>query len=100
MMQISQKGVQQGADCKSLYQHLPNNIDTAVKQSSTATTAMIRSLSGDLHGMQPDPVAADILRKEPEHDTFVRLKINPIGNSVLFKWRYYFSSCYDRPVIL
>ncbi|CAH1431583.1 unnamed protein product [Lactuca virosa] len=35
------------------------------------------SVSGDLHGVQPDPVAADILRKEPEHETFVRLRINP-----------------------
>ncbi|CAH1436668.1 unnamed protein product [Lactuca virosa] len=35
------------------------------------------SVSGDLHGVQPDPVAADILRKEPEHETFVRLRISP-----------------------
>ena len=41
---------------------------------------MIRSLSipGELHGA-PDPVAADILRKEPEQETFVRLEITPIG---------------------
>ncbi|KAL7583885.1 hypothetical protein Lser_V15G46054 [Lactuca serriola] len=35
------------------------------------------SVSGDLHGVQPDHVAADILRKEPEHKTFVRLRISP-----------------------
>ncbi|KAL7597498.1 hypothetical protein Lser_V15G22288 [Lactuca serriola] len=35
------------------------------------------SESRDLHGVQPDPVAADILRKEPEHETFVRLRIRP-----------------------
>ncbi|KAG9142537.1 hypothetical protein Leryth_011630 [Lithospermum erythrorhizon] len=35
------------------------------------------SISGDLHSVQPDPVAADILRKEPEQETFVRLKISP-----------------------
>ncbi|CAI9304296.1 unnamed protein product [Lactuca saligna] len=35
------------------------------------------SVSGDLHGVQPDPVAADILRKEPEHETYVRLRISP-----------------------
>lgn len=42
---------------------------------------MIRShsASGDLHGVQPDPVAADILRKEPEQETFVRMKISPVG---------------------
>ncbi|KAH6798240.1 AMP deaminase [Perilla frutescens var. hirtella] len=41
--------------------------------------SMIRShsVSGDLHGVQPDPVAADILRKEPEQETFVRLRISP-----------------------
>jgi len=42
---------------------------------------MIRShsVSGDLHGVQPDPIAADILRKEPEQETFARLKISPMG---------------------
>ncbi|KAL5809081.1 hypothetical protein ACOSQ3_029772 [Xanthoceras sorbifolium] len=42
-------------------------------------SSMIRShsVSGDLHGVQPDPIAADILRKEPEHETFVRLQISP-----------------------
>ncbi|KAH7279295.1 hypothetical protein KP509_37G013600 [Ceratopteris richardii] len=40
---------------------------------------MIRSHSipGELHGAH-DPVAADILRKEPEQETFVRLNITPI----------------------
>ncbi|WCJ41166.1 villin putative [Euphorbia peplus] len=38
-----------------------------------------------MHGVQPDPIAADILRKEPEHETFARLKIAPLGiNSFLF----------------
>ncbi|WCJ26415.1 AMP deaminase putative / myoadenylate deaminase putative [Euphorbia peplus] len=37
------------------------------------------SVSGDLHGVQPDPIAADILRKEPEHETFARLKIASLG---------------------
>ncbi|KAK1396853.1 hypothetical protein POM88_006716 [Heracleum sosnowskyi] len=45
-------------------------------EPNIAASSMIRSysVSGDLHGVQPDPVAADILRKEPEHETFVRLK--------------------------
>ncbi|KAL2977261.1 hypothetical protein AAZX31_13G056700 [Glycine max] len=44
------------------------------------TLSMIRShsVSGDLHGVQPDPIAADILRKEPEHETFTRLRITPL----------------------
>nr|XP_016474188.1 PREDICTED: AMP deaminase-like [Nicotiana tabacum] len=48
-------------------------------QMAMAAPSMIRthSVSGDLHGVQPDPIAADILRKEPEQETFVRLKISP-----------------------
>nr|GEW10901.1 AMP deaminase [Tanacetum cinerariifolium] len=49
------------------------------EQLPIAAAALIRShsVSGDLHGVQPDPVAADILRKEPEQETFVRLRITP-----------------------
>ncbi|KAL8262353.1 hypothetical protein R6Q59_026402 [Mikania micrantha] len=49
------------------------------EQLPIAAATMIRShsVSGDLHGVQPDPVAADILRKEPEQETFVRLRITP-----------------------
>ncbi|KAL9684064.1 hypothetical protein QQ045_021496 [Rhodiola kirilowii] len=41
--------------------------------------SMMRSVSvaGDLHGVQPDPIAADILRKEPEHENFARLCVTP-----------------------
>ncbi|GER26664.1 AMP deaminase family protein [Striga asiatica] len=48
-------------------------------EAITVAASMIRShsVSGDLHGVQPDPVAADILRKEPEQETFVRLRISP-----------------------
>jgi AMP deaminase len=38
------------------------------------------SISGEIHGMHaPNPIAADILRKEPEQETFVRLNVTPIG---------------------
>ncbi|KAL8509208.1 hypothetical protein ACS0TY_016404 [Phlomoides rotata] len=59
--------------------NLPDHITANGEQKSMATPSMIRShsVSGDLHGVQPDPVAADILRKEPEHETFVRLRISP-----------------------
>lgn len=59
----------------------PDHITANGEQMSMATPSMIRShsVSGDLHGVQPDPVAADILRKEPEHETFVRLRISPSG---------------------
>ncbi|CAA0835857.1 AMP deaminase [Striga hermonthica] len=48
-------------------------------EAIAVAASMIRShsVSGDLHGVQPDPVAADILRKEPEQETFVRLRISP-----------------------
>ncbi|GFP93822.1 amp deaminase [Phtheirospermum japonicum] len=58
--------------------NVPDPINAAGETMPVAAS-MIRShsVSGDLHGVQPDPVAADILRKEPEHETFVRLRISP-----------------------
>lgn len=55
--------------------------DADGEQIAMPAASMIRShsVSGDLHGVQPDPIAADILRKEPEQETFVRLKISPGG---------------------
>lgn len=69
------------ANCVSMFQNLPDHVTANGDQMSMATPSMIRShsVSGDLHGVQPDPVAADILRKEPEHETFVRLRISPSG---------------------
>lgn len=66
-------------DSKSLFPNLPDHVTANGEQLPIAASSMIRShsVSGDLHGVQPDPVAADILRKEPEHETFVRLKISP-----------------------
>lgn len=54
-------------------------LNTNGEQAQTTASSIIRShsVSGDLHGVPPDPVAADILRKEPEQETFVRLKITP-----------------------
>ncbi|PSS09821.1 AMP deaminase [Actinidia chinensis var. chinensis] len=58
---------------------LPNHNNANGEQIPMVASSMIHShsVSGDLHGVQPDPVAADILRKEPEHETFVRLNITP-----------------------
>lgn len=71
----------QGPECKTIYENLPDHIKVNGEQLPIATTSMIRShsVSGDLHGVQPDPIAADILRKEPEQETFARLKITPTG---------------------
>ncbi|XVE97109.1 hypothetical protein REPUB_Repub02eG0282400 [Reevesia pubescens] len=59
--------------------NLPDHINANGEAMQIAASSMIRShsVSGDLHGVQPDPIAADILRKEPEHETFARLKISP-----------------------
>ncbi|KAL6998440.1 AMP deaminase [Sarracenia purpurea var. burkii] len=69
----------QGPEGNSLFQDLPNHNNANGEQMPMVASSMIRShsVSGDLHGVQPDPVAADILRKEPEHETFVRLNITP-----------------------
>ena len=57
-----------------------------------AASSMIRShsMSGDLHGVQPDPIAADILRKEPEQETFVRLDV-PLGKECLLVFSFLFT---------
>ncbi|XP_044474011.1 AMP deaminase-like isoform X1 [Mangifera indica] len=57
----------------NLADHNPNG------EKKPAPSSMIRthSVSGDLHGIQPDPIAADILRKEPEQETFAQLEIAP-----------------------
>lgn len=71
----------QGPECKGLFENLPEHDNANGDQMPIAASSMIRShsVSGDLHGVQPDPIAADILRKEPEQETFARLKISPTG---------------------
>ncbi|KAF6147006.1 hypothetical protein GIB67_036725 [Kingdonia uniflora] len=66
-------------ECKSLFQNLPDQLNGNVQEHpiSVGNIILNHSVSGDLHGVQPDPVAADILRKEPEHETFARLKVAP-----------------------
>eukprot|EP00257_Ricinus_communis_P022823 XP_015582669.1 AMP deaminase [Ricinus communis] len=65
-----------GPECKSL---LAEHINANGEQIPIPASTLIRShsVSGDLHGVQPDPIAADILRKEPEQETFARLKVTP-----------------------
>lgn len=69
------------AKLDTTYLHTNGNVNlpNANGEQMPVAPSMIRShsVSGDLHGVQPDPVAADILRKEPEQETFVRLKISP-----------------------
>ncbi|MFQ6658431.1 hypothetical protein Gotur_027701 [Gossypium turneri] len=61
--------------------NLPDHINANGEAIQIAASSMIRShsVSGDLHGVPPDPIAADILRKEPEHEIFARLNISPTG---------------------
>ncbi|KAG6535315.1 hypothetical protein ZIOFF_000280 [Zingiber officinale] len=81
----SRKSIASQADdnSKGLFQALPNHIVGNADPKSITASSMIRShsVSGNLHGVQPDPVAADILRREPEQETFVRLKITPTERS-------------------
>ncbi|KAE9622240.1 hypothetical protein Lal_00032567 [Lupinus albus] len=70
-----------GPESKNIYETLPDHVNANEdKIQLTASTSMIRSHSipGDLHGVQPDPIAADILRKVPEHETFARLEVTPL----------------------
>ncbi|BBN14856.1 AMP deaminase [Marchantia polymorpha subsp. ruderalis] len=61
---------------------LEENVKPKSPGSEKATAATIirsHSIPGELHGMHaPDPVAADILRKIPEQETFVRLNVSPL----------------------
>lgn len=53
---------------------------------SAPSTQMIRSHSatGSLHAPQLNPIAADILRKEPEHETFSKINITDVGMDHFF----------------
>lgn len=77
---------EQGPEHKSIDQAMPNQITDNGDSKPLPAASMIRShsASGNMHGAQPDPVAADILRKEPEQETFVRLKITPGGMTLHF----------------
>ncbi|KAH9310169.1 hypothetical protein KI387_038080, partial [Taxus chinensis] len=64
-----------------VYPSDPDHVNMNGEQNQKAATTIIKShsVSGDLHGIHAaDPVAANILRKEPEQETFVRLNITPI----------------------
>lgn len=59
----------------------PDMVNAGEDQNQKSGTMMRKShsISGDILAMHPpDPIAADILRKEPEQDNLVRLKITPI----------------------
>jgi len=59
----------------------PDLVNAGEDQNQKSGTMMRKShsISGDILAMHPpDPIAADILRKEPEQDNLVRLKITPI----------------------
>ncbi|KAL5556359.1 hypothetical protein UlMin_038595, partial [Ulmus minor] len=51
------------------------NIENGEQLPIPANMIRSHSVSGDLHGVHADPIAVDILRKEPEHETFACLKI-------------------------
>lgn len=53
----------------------------ATKPLAAANLIRSHSISNDLHAVQPDPVAADILRKEPQQESFIKLLTAPKGMS-------------------
>ncbi|RYR34223.1 hypothetical protein Ahy_A10g048970 isoform K [Arachis hypogaea] len=65
-----------GPEGKNPYESLPDHVNANGEQMAIAASSMTRSHSvcGDLHGVQPKPIAADILRKESEQEVFARLK--------------------------
>lgn len=68
-------------DQKALASSTPDLMCANGEKTQKATNGIIKShsISGDLHGIHAaDPVAANILRKEPEQETFARLNISPI----------------------
>ncbi|CAK8532717.1 unnamed protein product [Lathyrus sativus] len=66
-----------GGERKNPYETMSNHVNTNGEQMAITASSMIRSHSifGDLHGVQLDPIAADILRKELEQEIFARLRI-------------------------
>lgn len=93
----------QGSESKGA---LPNHVSGNGELIPIVAPSMIRSLSvsGDLHGVQPDPIAADILRKEPEQETFARLKITPSGSGLISSFadlcRYYNNLLHDLLLLI
>nr|BAK00532.1 predicted protein [Hordeum vulgare subsp. vulgare] len=60
-------------------EHKGNSVVENGAATPLAAKNMTRShsISNDLHAVQPDPVAADILRKEPEQESFIKLLTAP-----------------------
>ncbi|CAD6272419.1 unnamed protein product [Miscanthus lutarioriparius] len=49
----------------------------AAKPLAAASLMRSKSISNGLHAVQPDPVAADILRKEPQQESFIKMLTTP-----------------------
>jgi len=52
-------------------------VENGTSKPSVANLIRSHSISNDLHAVQPDPVAADILRREPEQESFIKLLTAP-----------------------
>ncbi|CAM8930129.1 unnamed protein product [Rhodiola kirilowii] len=70
-----------GAKLDATYLHANGNVGpehiNGIGEITSGSMMRSVSVAGDLHGVQPDPIAADILRKEPEHENFARLCVTP-----------------------
>lgn len=72
-----------------------NAVTKPAMEKSASNLIRSHSIAGDLHGIHaPDPVAADILRKEPEQETYVKLNVAPIGTSSGLLPRLFLYICY------
>lgn len=57
------------------------NVETKLPADKALSTKLrSHTIPGDIHSMhKPDPITADILRKEPEQEQFIRLIVSPTG---------------------
>jgi hypothetical protein len=51
----------------------------ALTPLAAATMIRSHSITNDLHTVQPDPVSADILQKESQQESFIKLLTAPKG---------------------
>ena len=81
---------------------LPDKTSQNGELKTVPSTQMIRSHSatGSLHAPQLNPIAADILRKEPEHETFSKINITAVGMDHFYPFIYLIQSFVSKTVLL
>lgn len=79
---------------------LPDKTSQNGELKAVPSTQMIRSHSatGSLHAPQLNPIAADILRKEPEHETFSKINITAVGMDYFIPFIYFIQPVVSKTV--